>query len=544
MQPPPDQKAAVEAASKSRDAILARTVARWQWERQEAAAREREKVDTDKQAQLYLAVNWHEFVVVETIDFPEGEHAPPPAVPAPKAPPPSLASSGAAAGAAQTPVSAAAPRAAAAATSGGGDDDMDMDMEDDTGGGDEDDDAEPLNVVQNYQPQVSTGAAAGPATVIDPLSGRAVLASDVSEHMRISLLDPKWREEQARLKEKTAQETMAAGSGIASALKSFAKQRGDIFGSTEEEEEEALRARSQATGGPAKDEGRLVWDGTSASAASVQTAALTRAAEQQQDAARRAAEEQQKQAQRLFLQQQQQQAQQAQRLPVPPPQAPAPASAPRPPPPAPPPTALSAPPVAPPRAPLAMPPPGLPTPVLPIPAALPTPVMPPPGIPPGMSAPRMPPPNSMPAPGAPPAHAMPPATRPNPSGAAAGNDSEGPAAKKARVDPSTGLMAAEAWAAQVAEGPPLELQLVLKADPSAPPEWGLGAGCGTETITVEDCLTTTIKQLKDTITSRVGLPANKSQLKSTALGFLKDHLTVAHYNLKPGEVLEVSRKKR
>jgi hypothetical protein len=81
-------------------------------------------------------------------------------------------------------------------------------------------------------------------------------------------------------------------------------------------------------------------------------------------------------------------------------------------------------------------------------------------------------------------------------------------------------------------------------DPSAPPEWGLGAGCGTETITVEDCLTTTIKQLKDTITSRVGLPANKSQLKSTALGFLKDHLTVAHYNLKPGEVLEVSRKKR
>ena len=112
------------------------------------------------------------------------------------------------------------------------------------------------------------------------------------------------------------------------------------------------------------------------------------------------------------------------------------------------------------------------------------------------------------------------------------------------MDPSTGLMAAEAWAAQIAEGPPLELQLVLKADPSAPPDWGLGAGCGTETIAVEDCLTTTIKQLKDTIASRVGLPANKSQLKSTTLGFLKDHLTAAHYNLKPGEVLEVSRKKR
>ena len=98
----------------------------------------------------------------------------------------------------------------------------------------------------------------------------------MAEHMRISLLDPKWREEQQRLKEKTAQETLAAGSSIASALQSFAKQRGDIFGSTEEEEEAILRERAKVTG-TARDEGRLVWDGTAASAPALQTQAQSRA---------------------------------------------------------------------------------------------------------------------------------------------------------------------------------------------------------------------------------------------------------------------------
>jgi splicing factor 3A subunit 1 len=156
-----------------------------------------------------------------------------------------------------------------------------------------------------------------------------------------------------------------------------------------------------------------------------------------------------------------------------------------------------------------------------------------------LGAPRLPP-AGPPLPTAAPAFFAPPAARPSPAAAAA--DDDGPAAKKARVDPATGLMPAEAWAAQLAA--PLELLLVLKADAGAPPEWGLGAGCGTETVAVADCLLATVKQLKDTIAARVGLPANKCQLKSTAHGFLKDHLTVAHYNLKPGEALEVSRKKR
>ena len=114
-----------------------------------------------------------------------------------------------------------------------------------------------------------------------------------------------------------------------------------------------------------------------------------------------------------------------------------------------------------------------------------------------LGAPRLPPAGPPPPTAAAPAFHAPPAARPSPASAAAADDDDGPAAKKARVDPATGLMPAEAWAAQLAA--PLELLLVLKADAGAPPEWGLGAGCGTETVAVADCLLATVKQLKDTL---------------------------------------------
>jgi len=126
-------------------------------------------------------VDWHDFVIVETIDFPDhgdGGDAAPAAVPAPKAPPPLPAPPPP-----NARLAAAAPRAAGA---GGGGDDMDMNVEDEalpqhepSGAGagrrgygdDEDDDAGPLTVVQNYRPQVPTGAPQGPATLVEPLTG-------------------------------------------------------------------------------------------------------------------------------------------------------------------------------------------------------------------------------------------------------------------------------------------------------------------------------------------------------------------------------------
>ena len=91
-----------------------------------------------------------------------------------------------------------------------------------------------INVVTDYTPGVATGAArALPTMVIDPITGQTVAASDLSDHMRIQLMDPKWREEQARAAAKQKDTALAEGDSIAASLKSLARKRGDIFGSAE-----------------------------------------------------------------------------------------------------------------------------------------------------------------------------------------------------------------------------------------------------------------------------------------------------------------------
>lgn len=91
-----------------------------------------------------------------------------------------------------------------------------------------------IHVVTDYKPGVATGAATAlPTMVIDPITGATVAASDLSDHMRIQLMDPKWREEQARAAAKQKDTALAEGDSIAASLKSLARKRGDIFGSAE-----------------------------------------------------------------------------------------------------------------------------------------------------------------------------------------------------------------------------------------------------------------------------------------------------------------------
>ena len=55
----------------------------------------------------------------------------------------------------------------------------------------------------------------------------------------------------------------------------------------------------------------------------------------------------------------------------------------------------------------------------------------------------------------------------------------------------------------------------------------------------------TIKDFKAKLSSTLGgMPGNKMQLKHAKWGFLKDSLTLAHFNLGPGSALELVTKKR
>jgi splicing factor 3A subunit 1 len=175
-------------------------------------------------------------------------------------------------------------------------------------------------------------------------------------------------------------------------------------------------------------------------------------------------------------------------------------------------------------------------PMPPIPAALATPPTLPP--PPMMFKPPVPPPTMPPAALPPPPAALPPTTFPPsvppPHQAPVVDEADESASKRPRVDPSTGLMSESAYAASIS------LPLVVTF--TVPSDMG---DCGQVSMSFDDILLS-VKDVKDRLAAQYlgGLAANKFQLKSATVGFLKDRLSLAHYNIRQEEVLEVSRKKR
>lgn len=111
-------------------------------------------------------VDWHDFVIVETIDFAIDEAVE-------SIPPPS-------------PID---------------DKKTDLDVRRDDENMDESDD-EQIQVVSDYQPKVVSSQAKFTSVarthVIDPITGRSIPIGDMTEHMRIQLLDPKWASEKAK----------------------------------------------------------------------------------------------------------------------------------------------------------------------------------------------------------------------------------------------------------------------------------------------------------------------------------------------------------
>ena len=243
-------------AVRDRSHALSRVARRWDYSRRADEQARRDKAELAAERSAYQAVDWHDFVVVEVIDFPRdelvGQVVPPPP------PPPRLADMqvdelppGFGSGAPPPPPPpppAALPR---------------------------DDDIE---IVDGYVPRVASGARDGPTTMIDPLTGNEVPIDRMTEHMKIQLLDPKWRDEQKKLAARgDTTRHLAQGEQIASSLSAFAKQRNDIFGSTEDEEAALLeKDAAKAQGG----DGRIIWDGHGSSVDRVQARVLDILAEQ------------------------------------------------------------------------------------------------------------------------------------------------------------------------------------------------------------------------------------------------------------------------
>jgi len=183
-------------------------------------------------------IDWHDFVVVETIEFGVDEVVemlPPPPPPLPKVvadvvppPPPKEEEDG-------------------------------EDMEDSSDEEEDDADRETIDVVPNYTPKVvssqSKFASTANTHVIDPITKKLIPIDDMTEHMRIQLLDPKWAAEKKRFMDKQKDSNLVEGEMIARNVGEFARARGGVlgehlFGSSREEllgrEEEGKRRLEEA----------------------------------------------------------------------------------------------------------------------------------------------------------------------------------------------------------------------------------------------------------------------------------------------------------
>eukprot|EP00980_Cylindrotheca_fusiformis_P026682 scaffold16906_cov113-Cylindrotheca_fusiformis.AAC.3 len=158
--------------------------------------REVEKQNLNQEEGEIIVIDWHDFVVVETIDFPAGEAVELSMLPPPPPPPPS-----------NTTSQVVAP----SSTNVGHDD-----------GEDED---ETIRVVPSYTPKVVGPARPQETRAIDPITGKSVSITDVPEHLRIQLLDPKYAEEKRKFQAKQKDSNLVGDDAIATNISRLARDR-------------------------------------------------------------------------------------------------------------------------------------------------------------------------------------------------------------------------------------------------------------------------------------------------------------------------------
>ncbi|KAI5801503.1 Pre-mRNA splicing factor PRP21 like protein-domain-containing protein [Peziza echinospora] len=114
--------------------------------------------------------------------------------------------------------------------------------------------AAPMKIRSDYVPKAAAAAASrrGVQMAVCPNCQDQIPLNEMQEHMRIELLDPRWKEQRARAEARSATTNLAVNDAAAN-LKRLASQRGDLFDDAGKPipQEEMDRRKRAATG----------WDG-------------------------------------------------------------------------------------------------------------------------------------------------------------------------------------------------------------------------------------------------------------------------------------------
>ncbi|XP_028767385.1 probable splicing factor 3A subunit 1 [Neltuma alba] len=538
--------------------VLERCVNRLEWERSQEQARQKAEDEIEQERIQMAMIDWHDFVVVETIDFADDEDK--------ELPPPMTLEE----------VIRRSKVSAMEEDIVEPEKEVEMEMDEEEaqlvqegmraaslednddgkkGGVNVTEEPEPpMRIVKNWKrPEERIPAERDPTKfVVSPITGELIPINEMSEHMRISLIDPKFKEQKERMFAKIRETMLAQDDEISRNIVGLARTRPDIFGTTEEEVSNAVKAEIEKK----KDEQpkQVIWDGHTGSIGRTANQAMSQSlgGEDPNNVANN----------------------EARNLPgpaAPPPRPGMPSIRPLPPPPGlalnlprvPPPTVQYPPPTS---GGLSVPPPRPPVPIMPSfhPASHPVPVTSgqqtfmssqPPPLPsvsvngPGMPVP--PPPGSqitpvsiprpyaslpIPPPGMP---MMPPPPLPQgmppppPPEEAPPPLPEEPEPKKQKLDDSA-LIPEDQFLAQ--HPGPVRICISI-------PNIDEGNLRGQVLEIAMQSLSETVGSLKEKIAGEIQLPANKQKLSGKP-GFLKDNMSLAYYNVGGGEVLSLTLRER
>ncbi|KAJ1802457.1 SF3a splicing factor complex subunit, partial [Coemansia sp. RSA 2598] len=223
--PPPDLARKTDTDVTDKYAILDRVERRMRWTTFEQEERRKQEEEREKEKEAFLSIDWHDFVVVGTVEFVEEDSFA-------ELPPPlrlqdlkalsleakhSIVAGEAGAAGVRAPSTFAPAKpllqAAHVDVDVNDDDDVEMDVEADD---DDDDDVDehlqadrrpaaapqmppaaagPMKIRRDYVPNLRRGPPVPQTMLRCQLCGIEVPASEFDEHIRVELIDPKWKEQ-------------------------------------------------------------------------------------------------------------------------------------------------------------------------------------------------------------------------------------------------------------------------------------------------------------------------------------------------------------
>ncbi|KAF5386756.1 hypothetical protein D9615_001817 [Tricholomella constricta] len=125
--------------------------------------------------------------------------------------------------------------------------------------------AGPMKIRTDYVPKLDKKGAKTAMTTCT-ICGQQIAVDELQEHMRIELLDPRWKEQRDVLEARKAQASeLQRGANVVSSLKNLARTRVDIFGAEADEERRKREEEEQRE--KRKEREKVVWDGHTASKA-------------------------------------------------------------------------------------------------------------------------------------------------------------------------------------------------------------------------------------------------------------------------------------